>query len=459
MAGTSAATTDAARQERTTVVSIITASSLMVLMLGVGIAASSLGLISTGIESTGDVVAAVVTFFAVRLGARPADESHPFGHRRAENLSALAEASILLGGGLLVVIEAVQRLIGGGSSLSARWYVFAVIGLAIVVNILRAVVASASAKRYGSAALRSNSFHFASDVGGSVAVLVGLIVVRAGFHDGDAISALVVAAFIFTAAGRLIFENAQILMDTAPLHAQAVARDAIAALGPDVELDRLRLRESGGRYFADVVVAIPPGQAVVEAHTTANAVEEAIEHVLPDSDVVVHVEPRLRGLTLRDQVLAVALTEPTVSEAHDITIFDHDGQHSVSLHLKLPADSSLASAHEVAERVENAIRALPQVSDVRTHLEPLEQPIAADPSAGTDPGALETIKSVVRRYAHTPARDLRLLPTEAGDVLFITVSVGATASLNQAHQLASDLEEELRQEIPSIADVVVHTEP
>ncbi len=450
---------DVAGQQRTTVVSIITASSLMVLMLGVGLATASLGLISTGIESTGDVVAAVVTFFAVRLGARPADESHPFGHRRAENLSALAEASILLGGGVVVVIEAVQRLIGGSDSLTARWYVFAVIGLAIVVNLMRAGVAARSAKRYASAALRSNSFHFASDVGGSIAVLVGLIAVRAGFRDGDAISALIVASFIFTAAGRLIVENGQVLMDSAPVQAQAVARNAIAALGPDVELDRLRLRESGGRYFADVVVAIPPGQAVVEAHTTANAVEEAIEQVLPHSDVVVHVEPRLRGLTLRDQVLAVALTEPTVSEAHDITIFDHDGQHSVSLHLKLPADSSLATAHEVAERVESAILALPHVSDVRTHLEPLEQPIAADPSAGTDPRALETIETVVRRYAHAPARDLRLLPTEAGDVLFITVSVGATASLDQAHQLASRLEEELRQELPSIADVVVHTEP
>ena len=144
MADTSVATAraaDAAGQRRTTVVSIITASALMVLMLGVGLAASSLGLISAGIESTGDVVAAVVTFFAVRLGARPADESHPFGHRRAENLSALAEASILLGGGLIVVIEAVRRLIGNGSSLSARWYVFAVIGVAIVVNVSRAVTA------------------------------------------------------------------------------------------------------------------------------------------------------------------------------------------------------------------------------------------------------------------------------------------------------------------------------
>jgi cation diffusion facilitator family transporter len=235
-----------AGQQRTTVVSIVTASSLMILMLGVGLATASLGLISTGIESTGDVVAAVVTFFAVRVGARPADESHPFGHRRAENLSALAEASILLGGGLLVVIEAVQRLIGGDSSLSARWYVFVVISLAIVVNVSRALIATRSARRYGSAALRSNSFHFASDVGGSVAVLVGLIAVRAGFHDGDAISALIVAGFIFSAAARLIFENAQVLMDTAPADAQAAARAAILALSPEIELDRLRLRESGG---------------------------------------------------------------------------------------------------------------------------------------------------------------------------------------------------------------------
>jgi len=449
---------DLAGQQRTTVVSIITASSLMVLMLGVGLATSSLGLVSTGIESTGDVVAAVVTFFAVRLGSRPADASHPFGHRRAENLSALAEASILLGGGLIVVIEAIQRLIGGHSSLSPHWYVFVVISLAIVVNVGRALVARRSARQYESAALRSNAFHFASDVGGSVAVLIGLIAVHDGLHDGDAISALIVAGLIFTAAGRLIFENAQVLMDTAPAHAQAVALEAIAAL-PEIEVDRLRLRESGGRYFADVVVAIPPGQAVVEAHATADAVERAVEDVLPGSDVVVHVEPRSRGLTLRDRVLAIALSEPTVSEAHDITIFDHDGQHSVSLHLKLPADSSLAAAHEVAERVELAIGALANVSDVRTHLEPLEQPIAIDPSADADPNALELIEAVVERYAHTPAQNLRLLPTPEGEVLFITISVGGTASLDQAHQLASELEEKLRQEIPSIADVVVHTEP
>jgi cation diffusion facilitator family transporter len=460
ISGSSSRGADVSGERRTTIVSIISASLLMVLMLGVGLASGSLGLVSAGIESTGDVVAAIVTFFAVRLGARPADDSHPYGHRRSENLSALAEATILLGGGIIVVIEAISRLVGGGSSLVARWYVFAVIGVAIVVNISRAVMSRSSARRYRSAALRSNSFHFAGDVAGSVAVLAGLIAVRAGFRDGDALSALLVAMIIFAAAGRLILENAKVLMDTVPAEAEAAARDAIAALGPEIELDRLRVRESAGRYFADVVVAIPPGRAVIEGHAAADEVEQAVEQVLPNSDVVVHVEPRQRGLTLRDRVLAIALSEPAVSEAHDITIFEHGDQRSVSLHLKMPADSSLQSAHDVAERVETAIGALPGVIDVRTHLEPLEQPIATDPTAGRDQRWMtERIEQIVRDQTGAEPRDVRLLPTQAGSVLFITVPVGAAASLADAHELASRLEEVLRKELAAIADVVVHTEP
>ena len=106
------------------------------------------------------------------------------------------------------------------------------------------------------------------------------------------------------------------------MEARAAAEDAIAELGEDIELSRLRLRESAGRYFADVVVTVPPGQAVVEGHQAADLIEAALEGALPDSDVVVHVEPRRRGLDLRDRVLAIALAEPLVKEAHDITIFE-----------------------------------------------------------------------------------------------------------------------------------------
>ena len=98
------------------VASIVAASALMALKLGVGLATGSLGLISTGIESSGDLIAATLTFFAVRLGGRPADPEHPYGHRRAENLGALGEAAILLAGGLIVSVEAVRHLASGASA-------------------------------------------------------------------------------------------------------------------------------------------------------------------------------------------------------------------------------------------------------------------------------------------------------------------------------------------------------
>src|SRR5437763_9917795 len=111
-------------QGRSAILSVAAAALLVAMKLGVGLATASLGLISAGIESSGDVVAAVLTFFAVRLGARPADVDHPYGHRRAENLAALGEAAILTGGGFVVVFEAIKHLTRGGASFEAHWYVF-----------------------------------------------------------------------------------------------------------------------------------------------------------------------------------------------------------------------------------------------------------------------------------------------------------------------------------------------
>jgi cation diffusion facilitator family transporter len=447
--------------QRTTVVSVAAAGLLVILKLGAGLLAGSLGLISAGVESSGDVVAAALTFFAVRLARQPADPEHPYGHRRAENLGALGEAAILLAGGAIVAVGAIKHLLTTESTPDTGWYVFAVIAVALVVDLSRTIVSLRAARRYGSPALRANAFHFAGDMAGSVVVLVGLLLVRDGFAQGDAVAALVIATIVLATGARLITENANVLMDRTPAEAREAAERAIARLEPDIELLRLRLRESAGRYFADVVVAVPPGQAVVEGHETANLIEAAIERALPGSDVVVHVEPRRSGLDLRDRVLAIALAEPLVKETHDIAIFEQEGGSvSVALHLKFPADLDLEAAHAVAERVERAIRARPGVADVQTHLEPLELTLlarAADDRA--DRHAVVEIQRMVRERTGTGPRSARLLSTKTGRVVFLTVEVGADASLVDAHQLASELEEQLRRQIPDIVDVVVHTEP
>src|SRR5271167_4739620 len=180
-----------ATPRRTAIASIGVAGVLVALKLGVGLATGSLALASAGIESSGDVIAATLTFFAVRLGGRPADPEHPYGHRRAENLGALGEAGILLAGGLLVSVAAIRRLLEGGKAPSIHWYQFAVIAIALALDLSRTTVSFNAARRYESAALHSNAFHFAADMAGSLAVLVGLLAVHAGFDQGDSIAALI----------------------------------------------------------------------------------------------------------------------------------------------------------------------------------------------------------------------------------------------------------------------------
>ncbi len=449
-------------KHRTAVVSIAAATALVLLKLVTGVLTGSLGLVSAGIESSGDVIAAVLTFFAIRLAGMPPDARHEYGHGRAENLTALAEASILGGGGVVVVHEAYNRLSSGGShQLSAAWYVFAVIGVAIVVDVSRTLTSLRTARHFNSPALRSNAFHFGADLIGTFAVLVGLVLVRAGYAHADAIVALFISGLIFTVAGRLVLENARSLMDAAPAGTHDAAQAAIERIEPPVELRRLRVREVAGKYFADVVVGIPATAALAESHAIADDIEAAVHEAFPGSDVVVHVEPNERGETPTLRVLAAALSVPGVREAHNITLFELDGGAQASLHLKLPPELTLSEGHLVAQQVEDAITAaVPQVTAVQTHLEPFDAEVHAqpvDPSTQTRLSA--AVRAIVSELAGAEPRELRFVESDLGIVGFITLALAADSSVADAHRIASTIEQKIHDQVREINELVIHTEP
>src|SRR5919197_4606518 len=212
---------------------------------------------------------------------------------------------------------------------------------------------------------------------GSTAVLAGLVLARAGHSEGDAIAALFVSVLVLAGAGRLIKTNVDVLMDRVPARADEAARAAIEELGPRVQLRRLRMRRPAGRHFADVVVAVPPVAGVEGGHAVADAVEEAVERVVPGADVVVHVEPQ-EADALRERAYAAAVRDSRVREVHNIVVLEVGDRTEVSLHLKLPGEYTLEEAHAVASAVEDEIpEAPPQGGAVQTPLEPL-----ADTAAG-----------------------------------------------------------------------------
>jgi cation diffusion facilitator family transporter len=442
-------------QRRTALVSVAAAVALVALKLTVGLLTHSLGLLSEALHSGTDLVAALLTFFALGVAGRPADPHHQYGHGKAEHLSALAEAAFLAAASVLIGFRAIERLVGSSAhSVNATWYAFAVVAVVIAVDASRLIVSSRTSRRYKSAALSSNAVHFGSDLAGSVAVLIGLSLARAGYPNGDSVAALFVAALVLVAATRLARSNIDVLMDRAPTEAERVARAAIAEL-PEVELRRLRMRQAGGRQFADVVIGVSAAAAVGQGHAAADAVEAAVGEALPGSDVVVHVEP-LEDAGIRERAHAAAIAVPGVSEIHNLALLEVGGRTELSLHLKLPGDSTLEQAHDVAEQLERAVRAaVPEVDSVQTHLEPLTEP-SAGREVSDDKRAIERI---VREATGRDPREVRFLRTGGGLVAFLTLGLDGTSRLEEAHARASEIEERIRRERPDIADVIVHTEP
>jgi cation diffusion facilitator family transporter len=441
-------------QRRTALVSVLAACALIGLKLGTGLATGSLGLISEALHSGTDLVAALLTFFAVGVAVRPADEHHPYGHGKAEHLSALAEAAILALLSLVVAVAAVRRF-GDHPEIDAAWWAIAVVLVVIAVDASRMVLSLRVARSEASAALEANAYHFGSDLAGSTAVLAGLVLARFGHPEADAVAALFVAALVLVAAVRLIRRNVDVLMDHAPHEAEALALAAIAGLEPEVELRRLRMRHAGGRQFADVVIGVSATAGVGQGHAAADAVEDAVQRALPGSDVVVHVEPGDEA-GVRDRAHAAATAVAGVREVHNVTVVQIGNRQAISLHLKLPGDLPLEDAHEIAERVEASIRkAVPEAADVRTHLEPL-----ADARYGRevqrDRGA---IARIVEDETGRAPRDLRFFTTRDGVVAHLTLEVDGSLALAEAHARASRVEERIRREQPDIDDVIVHTEP
>ena len=336
------------------------------------------------------------------------------------------------------------------------------LAIVIAVDVARMVASRRSARRYGSPALAANAIHFASDLAGSLAVLVGMILVAAGARTRTrsrrcSWPALVIGAR--AAAGLAVGAGA----DGPHLgrrRGQRI-RAALAGLREPVELRRVRVRHAAGRHFADLVVGVAPDKGVGQAHATADAIEDLVRAALGNADVVVHVEPVAPEGGLRERATAAAATVPEVREVHNVRVMRVGGGYELSLHVKLPRELSLAEAHDVIERLEDDVRdAVPELRSVHTHIEPLSRTDwASAPPPDETARERAAVEEAVRGITGAPPAGVRFRDAERGRVALVTITLPGEQPLPSAHHHAGRIEEAVRERCPTLADVIVHTEP
>jgi cation diffusion facilitator family transporter len=280
--------------------SVIAAIGLTTFKLIVGILTNSLGILAEAAHSGLDLVAAAMTYFAVRVSDKPADKEHPFGHGKIENLSALFETVLLLATSGWIIYEAIQRLFFHPDIIpAASVWSFVIMGASIIIDFTRSRILYRAAKKYKSQALEADALHFSTDIWSSSVVILGLIGITianrfsglAWLHKADSVAALVVAVIVIYVSAELGWRTISALLDTAP-HGLADKIEKVAANVPGVvDAHAIRIRPSGAHTFIDMHVTMDGRVSLNDAHATTEVIEDAILKVISPADVTVHVEP------------------------------------------------------------------------------------------------------------------------------------------------------------------------
>lgn len=274
--------------------SVLSNGVLILMKLVAGLLTGSIAILTEAVHSAIDLVASLIALVSVRKADEPADEDHPYGHEKAENVAAGAEAMLVLLGAAIIVIEATRRLING-SEVDRVGVGIAVIGLSIIVNILVSGYLYSRARALESPALEGDAAHLRADALTSIAVLVGLILVQVtGEAAFDSIAALIVAGAIVATGIRLAMRSGRVLMDEALPDEELDRIERVIAVSRLPEMagyHKLRGRRAGSRRHIDMHVQFRRGTSLEEAHRQAHDLRDAIEAEFNNADVLIHVEP------------------------------------------------------------------------------------------------------------------------------------------------------------------------
>ncbi len=483
-------TKEAQREKRLVALSSVGAAiGLTGIKIVVALLTGSLGLLAEAAHSALDLVAALMTFFAVRVADKPADATHNYGHGKVENLSAFLESALLFLTALWIIYEALNRLFYHAHQVETSVWAFVVMIIAVLVDYTRSRALLRVARKLGSQALEADALHFRTDIWSSLMVIAGLAIVAIGrtwqlppwLGQADAVAALGVSLLVIWVSIRLAKETIDALTDHAPQEIDEQLRQTIQSVRDVTEVRRVRARRAGNKLFADVVIAAPRIFTFEQIHDLSERVESAANKVTrrlsPTSevDILVHVEPtQTTSETVADQIYYLA--ELHNLHAHHIHVREVNGKLEADFDLEVQSDMHLQKAHEIATELEQAIlKDNPRLRQVTTHLEA--------PSA-----LIERRQDVTRQHQAMARRVSEIADSIAGagsahhihlyqPYLSLAASNAASKGrteeldlvlhtfcdphipLSQAHIQAEEIHRALRLVYPDLGSVVIHTEP
>lgn len=447
--------------------SVLAAIGITALKIVVGLTTGSLGILSEAAHSGLDLIAATVTLFSVRVSDKPADADHQYGHGKIENFSAFIETGLLLLTCIAIIYESAKRLFFHHVEIEPTAAAFLVMFASMAVDYWRSRSLGKIADKYDSEALQADALHFSTDIWSSGVVVVGLGLVLLGRRlslpwlvNSDPVAALFVAGVIIFVSAKLARKTVDALLDAAPRGARGQIMRAVRNVEGLLEVDRVRIRRAGNRYFADISVGLARNVTFQRSGQVADQVTRAVLNVLPNSDVVVHSIPRAGSAeNIFDRIRGVA-TRANLN-VHDVSVQSLDGRLHVEQHLELDERLTLRNAHDRVSLLEEEIRAeIPEISSILTHIESEPATIERGEQIERDTQLEAKLKAVANQFPEIlDMHEIAVKRVREYVYFSCHCTFPDELPLSRVHDISTALEIRFKQEAPELFRVLIHPEP
>jgi len=451
--------------------SILAAGFLTIIKLIVGMLTGSLGILAEVAHSGLDLAATLVTFVAVRISGKPADEEHTYGHGKIENFSALIETVLLFITCGWIIYESIRRLFFHFVEIHVGIWAFLIMVLSIIVDINRSNMLYSAARKYNSQALEADALHFSTDIWSSSVVLVGIALVWLGQHvfpahaellsKADAVAALGVAAIVIFVSCRMGKRAIDVLLDRAPEGMPQQIAAASKKVDGVLSTSKVRVRRSGAHFFVDISVDVARNLPFERTHAIADAIETEVQSIAPGADVFVQTNPRKDDRESIAELVRMVVGKDHLT-AHNINVQETPGQTYVDFHLEVDDQLSLRLAHELASRVEQELRAeIPCISHVNVRIEPRGDGIGNGVDVTKQESMLvkQIIETTDKIVGNNCCHNVVICRKGNWLVVSLRCTLDASLSVAEVHDITSRIENRLHEEIPFMERILVHAEP
>jgi len=441
--------------------SLLVSIILVVVKIAIAYFTNSMGVYSEALNNGLDIVTVLITFLAIRMSTRPADKDHTYGHGKYENLSAFLEISIISALCFFIIYKSIQKIIYKNFELKLNWYVFLILIISIVLNIIRVFYIGRAARKYNSYAFKADFLNYSSDIISSVVVIIGLLVANTGFKLADPIASIVVSVIVLIFSSRLLIGTVRNLMDYIPKEVTDKVSKILKDISEIRSVNKMKIHEVGNIKFINLEICLKSNFYLSQVEKIKEKIKNKIRSNIPDSEIIIEIRSLPSKDNIEQYIKEIILNQQYVKDIHNIFIYNVNNLIDISIHIELNKYLKLEETEKLTKITEEKIKEkIENIRSIYIHIEDSRSSESWTDITEKSEKFISAIKDEVSLYVSPETcHNFTLLEKEGSYNLAFHCRLKKDLDIKKAHSIITKIEDDIKKKCKNISEIVIHVEP